>query len=139
MEVFEISGKLPVKWDNGVEANMNTWESYLVSLEAFSKFVPIGIKYFITASSQVSSVTNMLVKNYTAQTCSAGLKLVILRSVEDTIECSKYNHSFIHTKIAPLSFTGGCRTISGGAILITRSLSFNNRELYNRSAGDKLL
>lgn len=133
MDVYEIPGKLSVKWEDSVKAVIDTWTSYSVTLEEFKeavlskgvgyasprgvkawivdssqakgsftqeiqsfigsdvfpKFAKIGVKYFITISSQVSSVTNMTVKSYSAQAGPHGVKLVTAGSAAEAIEWLK--------------------------------------------------
>jgi len=62
-----------------------------IGTDVFPKFAKIGVKYFITISSSVSSVTNMTVKNYAAKTGPHGLKLVTVDSVSDALKWLKDN------------------------------------------------
>ena len=52
----------------------------------FPKFAEIGVKYFITITSQISAVTKMTVASYSAKTGPNGLQLVEVASVEHAIE-----------------------------------------------------
>lgn len=62
-----------------------------IGSDVFPAFAKIGIKYFITITSQISSVTKMSVKNYSAKTGPNGLKLVEVGSVSEAIEWLKHN------------------------------------------------
>ena len=61
MDVYEIPGKLSVKWEDSVKAVIDTWTSYSVTLEEFKEAVlskgvgyasPRGVKAWIVDSSQ---------------------------------------------------------------------------------------
>jgi len=39
IEIFNISGKLKMTWNNDVKANIDTWSSYQVTLEEFSNAI----------------------------------------------------------------------------------------------------
>lgn len=56
-----------------------------IGTDIFPTFAKIGIKYFITINSQVSAVTKMTVRSYSAKTGPNGLQLVELNSVQDAI------------------------------------------------------
>lgn len=56
-----------------------------IGSDIFPTFAKIGIKYFITINSQVSAVTKMTVRSYSAKTGPNGLQLVELNSVQDAI------------------------------------------------------
>ena len=62
-----------------------------IDSDVFPAFAKGGIKYFITITSQVSSVTKMTVKNYSAKAGPHGLKLVELNSLKDAVEWLKLN------------------------------------------------
>ena len=62
-----------------------------IDSDVFPAFAKNGIKYFITITSQVSSVTKMTVKNYSAKAGPHGLKLVELNSLKDAVEWLKLN------------------------------------------------
>ena len=62
-----------------------------INSDVFPAFAKSGIKYFITITSQVSSVTKMTVKSYAAKTGPNGLKLVELNSVDEAVEWLKAN------------------------------------------------
>ena len=57
----------------------------------FPAFAQNGIKYFITITSQVSALTKLTVKNYSAKVSSHGIQLVELDSVKDAIMWLKSN------------------------------------------------
>ncbi len=59
-----------------------------IGTDVFKKFAEIGIKYFITISSQ-SAATNMTIKNYSAKVGPAGIELVEATSAKDAIEWLK--------------------------------------------------
>ncbi len=58
----------------------------------FPMFAKIGVKYFVTITSAVSTVTKMTVKSYSAKTGPSGLKLVEVNSLSDAIEWLKLNN-----------------------------------------------
>ena len=62
-----------------------------IESDIFPSFAKNGIKYFITISSQVSAITNMTVKNYSAKTGPHGLKLVEVNNVPDAVSWLKTN------------------------------------------------
>jgi hypothetical protein len=62
-----------------------------IDSDVFPAFAKGGIKYFITITSQVSSVTKMTIKSYSAKAGPHGLKLVELNSVNDAVEWLKVN------------------------------------------------
>ncbi len=57
----------------------------------FPKFAEIGVKYFITITSQVSAVTKMTVASYASKTGPNGLKLVEVDSAENAVAWLKLN------------------------------------------------
>ena len=62
-----------------------------IGTDIFPAFAKNGIKYFITITSQVSAITKLTVRNYSAKTGPNGLKLVELNSVKDAILWLKAN------------------------------------------------
>lgn len=54
-----------------------------IASDVFPTFAKIGVKYFISINSKVSTVTQKTVAAFTAKTGPHGLKLVELNSVED--------------------------------------------------------
>ena len=62
-----------------------------IGSDIFPAFAKNGIKYFITITSKVSSMTKMTVKSYSAKTGPHGLKLVELNNVNDAIAWLKAN------------------------------------------------
>jgi len=56
-----------------------------IGSDIFPSFSKNGIKYFITITSEVSALTKMTVKNYSAKTGPNGLQLVELASVDDAV------------------------------------------------------
>ncbi len=62
-----------------------------IGSDIFPAFAANGIKYFITVNSQVSAITKMTVRNYSAKTGPHGLQLVELASAEDAIEWLRAN------------------------------------------------
>jgi hypothetical protein len=62
-----------------------------INSDVFPAFAKNGIKYFITITSQISSVTKMSIKSYTAKAGPHGLKLVELNSAKDAVEWLKAN------------------------------------------------
>lgn len=62
-----------------------------IGSDCFPKFAEIGVKYFVTITSQKSAITKMVVASYSAKTGPNGLKLVEVDSVEDAIEWVKNN------------------------------------------------
>ena len=57
----------------------------------FPKFVEIGIKYFITIKPEVSGITSLTVRSYSAKAGPCGLQLIDLRSVDDAVLWLKEN------------------------------------------------
>lgn len=55
----------------------------------FPKFAEIGVKFFITITSEVSAVTKMTVSSYSAKTGPNGLQLVEVGSAKEAIEWLK--------------------------------------------------
>ena len=62
-----------------------------IGSDVFPAFASIGIKYFITITSQVSALTKMTVKTYASKTGPHGLQLVELNSVDDAVAWLKAN------------------------------------------------
>ncbi len=62
-----------------------------IGTDIFPSFTKNGIKYFITISSKVSPLTNLTVKQYSAQAGPNGLKLIELNSTDDAIQWLKSN------------------------------------------------
>ena len=62
-----------------------------IGSDCFPKFAEIGVKYFVTITSQKSAITKMVVKSYSAKTGPNGLKLVEVNSVDDAIKWVKNN------------------------------------------------
>lgn len=62
-----------------------------INTTIFPKYAKIGVKYFITITSKISSLTKLTVKSYSAKVGPCGLKLVTIDSLEDAIEWLKYN------------------------------------------------
>lgn len=56
-----------------------------IGSDCFPMFAKIGVKYFITINSKVSSITKMTVKNYASKTGPNGLQLVDIDTLEDAI------------------------------------------------------
>ena len=56
-----------------------------IGSDIFPEFTKNGIKYFITITSQVSALTKMTVKTYSAKTGPHGIQLVELNSVIDAV------------------------------------------------------
>ena len=56
-----------------------------IGSDVFPAFASIGVKYFITISSEVSALTNMTVKSYSSRTGPNGLELIELSSVADAV------------------------------------------------------
>lgn len=55
----------------------------------FPKFAEIGVKFFITITSEVSAVTKMSVSSYSAKTGPNGLQLVEVGSANEAVEWLK--------------------------------------------------
>ena len=62
-----------------------------IGSDVFPMFGSIGVKHFITISSQVSALTNMTVKTYASKTGPNGLQLVELNSTADAIMWLQHN------------------------------------------------
>jgi hypothetical protein len=62
-----------------------------INTDVLPSFGSNGIKYFITISSQVSALTNLTVKTYSAKAGPHGLQVVELGSVADAITWLKAN------------------------------------------------
>jgi len=57
-----------------------------IGTDIFPAFAKNGIKFFITITSQVSAMTKMTVKSYSAKTGPHGLQLIELNNVNDAID-----------------------------------------------------
>lgn len=57
-----------------------------IGSEVFPAFAKVGVKYFITITSQVSAITKMTVRTYQAKTGPHGIKLVEAGSVDEAKE-----------------------------------------------------
>lgn len=56
-----------------------------IGSDIFPAFARNGVKYFITISSKVSSMTNLTVKSYSAKVGPNGLQLLEVNSVNDAV------------------------------------------------------
>jgi hypothetical protein len=61
-----------------------------IATQVFPAFVSIGVKYFLTIDSE-SAITNLSVKQYSANADSSGLKVIKGSSVLGAIEWTKKN------------------------------------------------
>jgi len=62
-----------------------------IGSDVFPSFAQSGIKYFITINSEVSTITNMTVRNFASKTGPHGLELVEVASVDDALEWLRHN------------------------------------------------
>lgn len=62
-----------------------------IGSDVFPKFAEIGVKYFVTITSQVSALTKLTVQSYSAKTGPHGLQLVEVNNVGDAVEWLKVN------------------------------------------------
>ncbi len=65
-------------------------QAYIGS-DVFAKFAEIGVKHFITITSEVSALTKMSVSSYAAKTGPFGLQLAELGSVSDAMQWLEQN------------------------------------------------
>lgn len=56
-----------------------------IGSDIFPAFAKNGVKYFITISSKVSSMTNLTVRSYSAKVGPNGLQLLEVNSVNDAV------------------------------------------------------
>lgn len=56
-----------------------------IGSDIFPAFAKNGVKYFITISSAVSSLTNLTVKSFSAKVGPNGLQLLEVKSVDDAV------------------------------------------------------
>ncbi len=61
----------------------------LIDTEIFPVFHSIGVKYFITINSKISSITRLNVKQYSAVAGPNGVQLIELNSVADAVKWLK--------------------------------------------------
>ncbi len=54
-----------------------------IASDVFKSFARDGIKYFITISSEVSAITNLNIKQFSAHAGPSGIQLLNLKSVAD--------------------------------------------------------
>ena len=62
-----------------------------ITTDIFPAFVKNGIKYFITVTSNVSAITQLVVTSYSVKAEAANLKLIEAQSVEEAVEWLKTN------------------------------------------------
>ncbi len=62
-----------------------------IETDVFKAFADNGIKYFITVTSKVSSLTKLTVYRYSAKAGPAGVKLLEVNNVDEAIEWLKLN------------------------------------------------
>jgi hypothetical protein len=60
-----------------------------IGSDVFPAFAEIGVKYFITITSQKSSMTRITISTYSAKTIPNGLQLVEVNTVDDAIQWLK--------------------------------------------------
>ncbi len=73
------------------KGNFSAQIQQFIGSDIFPKFAEIGVKYFITITSQVSSLTKLTIASYSAKTGPHGLQLVELNNVKDALEWLKVN------------------------------------------------
>ncbi len=87
MKIFEIPGKLTVKWNAEAKAIIDTWDSYPVTLEGFEQAILKGVEYAVAnggiawvvdsrkAKGQFSQeIQNFIVSDILPKIASIGIK-----------------------------------------------------------------
>lgn len=99
-EAVLVKGLNHAKANNGIAWIVDSSQSkgvftqeiqQFIGTDVFKTFAANGIKYFISITSNMSALTKMTVKTYSAKVGPAGIKLLEVKNVNEAIEWLKLN------------------------------------------------